>query len=240
MPRGLSALRRKYLPKYLWRTALKYWTVVLAVSLVACGGDAEEPDATNGPMPGAETAVGAVENLIAAVNQGDFTEVSRLAIPGHAALAALAEGATFAEVASALEEGDEEIASNFWAGFAQGSGTFLTGDVAAEADGTVTSGEVEFHRVTVQPAEGDQRVLLVREDNGFKVDLFASFGTGLADKMITPAERLLTAQTADARLILARLREIVPSLQVAASLPGTTTEASQQVIALIEVITRVG
>jgi len=222
------------------RRRLSCWIVVLIVSLAACGGDAEEPDATNGPLPGAETASGAVEDLIAAVNQGDFTGVSRLAMPGHAALAALAEGATFAEVASALEEGDEEIAANFWGGFAQGSGTFLAGSVNVEEDGTLTSGEVEFHRVVVQPAEGDQRVLLVREEDGFRVDLFASFGTGLADKMITPAERLLTAQTADARLILARLQEIVPSLQVAASLPGTTTEASQQVIGLIEVITRVG
>lgn len=209
------------------------------MALAACSGDAEDPDATNGPAPGAETALGAVEDLTAAVSQGDFIAASRLAMPGHAALAALAEGATFAEVASALQEGDEEIASNFWAGFAQGSGTFLTGSVTAEEDGTLVSQDVEFHRIMVQPAEGGQRTLLVREDDGYKVDLFASFGTGLADKMITPAERLLTAQTADARLILARLKEVVPSLQVAASLPGTTAEASQQVIGLIEVITRV-
>lgn len=222
------------------RHGLRSWTVVVAVALAACGGDAEDPDTTNGLAPGAETALGAVEDLIAAVNQGDFTGASRLAMPDHAALAALAEGATFAEVASALEEGDKEIASNFWAGFAQGSGTFLTGSVTAEEGGTLESGDVEFHQITVQPDEGGQRTLFVREDNGYRVDLFASFGTGLADKMITPAERLLTAQTADARLILARLQEIVPSLQVAASLPGTTAKASQQVIALIEVITRVG
>ena len=222
------------------RRGISRWTVVLAVALAACGGDAEEPDATTGPAPGAETALAAVEDLISALDQGDFTGASRLAMPGHAALAALAEGATFAEVASALREGDEEIASNFWAGFAQGSGAFLTGSVTAEEAGTLASGDVEFHRIMVQPTEGGQNTLLVREDDGYKVDLFASFGSGLADKMITPAERLLTAQTADARLILARLQELVPSLQVAASLPGTTTEASQQVIALIEVITRVG
>lgn len=240
MLRGLSALRHKTLPAYLWRGVLRCWAVVLVVFLAACGGDAEEPDTTNGPAPGAETALGAVEDLIAAVNQGDFTGISHLAMPGHAALASLAEGATFAEVASAIEEGDEEIAANFWAGFAQGSGTFLTGSVTAEENGTLESGDVEFHQITVQPDEGGQRTLLVRENNGYRVDLFASFGTGLADKMITPAERLLTAQTADARLILARLQEIVPSLQVAASLPGTTAEASQRLFALIEVITRVG
>lgn len=214
--------------------------MVLAVALAACGGDAEEPDTTNGPAPGAETALGAVEDLIAAINEPDFIEASRLAMPGHAALAALAEGATFAEVATALEEGDQEIASNFWSGFAQGSGMFLAGNVTAEEDGTLMSGDVEFHRIMVQPVEGSPRAVLVREDNGYRVDLFASFGTGLADKMITPAERLLTAQTEDARVILSGLREIVPSLMVAASLPGTTAESSQQVIALIEVITRVG
>jgi hypothetical protein len=41
-------------------------------------------------------------------------------------------------------------------------------------------------------------------------------------------------------MILAGLQEIVPSLFVAASLPGTTGRASQQLLALIEVITRVG
>lgn len=104
----------------------------------------------------------------------------------------------------------------------------------------MSSGDVEFHRISVQPAEGSPRTLLVREDNGYRVDLFASFGTGLADKMVTPAERLLTSQTDDARAILAELKEIVPSLMAAASLPGTTGEVSQQVIALIEVITRAG
>jgi hypothetical protein len=54
-----------------------------------------------------------------------------------------------------------------------------------------------------------------------------------------PVERLLTTQTAEARLILAELQEIVPSLLVAAGLPDTTPEMSQQILALVEVITRV-
>jgi hypothetical protein len=41
-------------------------------------------------------------------------------------------------------------------------------------------------------------------------------------------------------LILARLQDIVPSLLVAAELAGTPGDVSQQILALIEVITRVG
>jgi hypothetical protein len=104
----------------------------------------------------------------------------------------------------------------------------------------MSEGGLEFHVVEVQLADGGTRTILVRDEGGFRVDLFASFGAGLADKMIAPAERLLSTQTEEARMILAGLQEIVPSLFVAASLPGTTGGASQQLLALIEVITRVG
>lgn len=220
----------------MWRKAR---TCLLIVSLLAGCSGGGDPDPTIPPGTGAETPVGAVEQLVAAINRPDFAAASRMAVPGQAALAALAEGASFAEVAESLADGDEEIAANFWAGFAQGAGSFLTGSVTATDDGTVSQGDVEFHTVTVELPDGDTRTLLVREDNGFRVDLFASFGPGLADKMISPAERLLTAQTEEARLVLAELQEIVPSLLVAASLPGTTPEASQQLIGLAEVITRV-
>ena len=61
----------------------------------------------------------------------------------------------------------------------------------------------------------------------------------LAARMTGPIERLLSTQTAESRLILAELQEIVPSLLVAANLPDTTPVISQQILALVEVITRV-
>lgn len=214
-------------------------SLVLLMALCSCTSGTEgEPEPTIGP--GASTPVEAVEGLIGAINEPDFSEASGMAIPGHAALAALAEGATFGEVAAALTEGDAEIAANFWAGFAQGTGNFLSGDVTAADEGVVNEGDVEFHTVMVQPAEGGSRTLIVRDEDGYRVDLFASFGAGLAARMQGPVERLLTTQTGEARLILAELQEIVPSLLVAAQQPGTTSEASQQLLALVEVITRVG
>jgi hypothetical protein len=222
----------------MWRTA-KAGAVALALLLAGCSGESGEPQDSIPPAPGSDTPVNAVLELVEAVTEPDFADASRLAMPGHAALAALAEGATFAEVARALEEGDEEVAANFWAGFAQGTGNFLSSSTTATDGGTLNQGEVEFHQVTVEPSDGQTRTILVREDDGYRVDLFASFGAGLADKMITPTERLLAAQTEESGIILGELQAIVPSLMVASSLPGTTGEASQQILALVEVITRV-
>lgn len=207
---------------------------------VACGGEDPTTEPTIAPGEGADSPVTAVEELVAAISTPDFAEASHLAVPGQAALAALAEGATFGEVARSLSEGDEEIAANFWTGFAQETGVFLSGEVSVVDDGTVEQDDVEFHTVSLTPPDGSARTIIVRNVDGFRVDLFASFGSGLADKMAGPVERLLATQTADARLILAELQKIVPSLHVAASLPDTTPSASQQLFALIEVITRVG
>jgi hypothetical protein len=221
----------------MWRRCSPILAIVV---LTACGGGAGDPDPPPGPSVGADTPVAAVDGLVEAINAPDFAGASRFAVPGQAALAALAEGATFGEVANSLSEGDGEVAANFWAGFAQGTASFLAGDVTAVEDGVVDQEGVTFHRVVVTPVDGESRTLLVREDDGYRIDLFASFGPGLADKMIGPVERLLTTQTGESGLILSELQDIVPSLLASASLPGTSPETSQQLIALIEVITRVG
>ena len=132
------------------------------------------------------------------------------------------------------------MAANFWAGFAQGAGSFLSGDVDVNDAGTVNRDDVEYHQVSVATGDGGTRSVLIRESDGYRIDLFASFGAGLADKMMGPVERLINTQSDDARLILANLREIVPSLLVASELPGTSTDVSQQLLALVEVITRIG
>lgn len=217
-------------------------SALLVVGFVvgACSGDAVDPIGTSEPGEGADTVMGAVDELVESINEPDFAEAGRLAIADQAAMASLAEGATFGTVAQALRDGDEEIAANFWSGFAQGAGSFLTGPIETSEAGTITERDVEFHQVIVTPSDGQARSVMVREEDGYRVDLFASFGPGLADKMTPQVERLLTTQTDDARLILAHLQEIVPSLLVAAELPGNTGEVTQQLLTLVEVITRVG
>lgn len=214
--------------------------LVALVTIVACGDDPAAPIATVLPGKGAESPAAAVSELIDAINVPDFADASRLAMPGQAALASLAEGASFGAVATALREGDEKVAANFWAGFAQGTENFLIGDIGVTEDGEVTDDDARLHVVSVSPENGDSRTIFVGEDDGYRIDIFASFGAGLADKMIGPIERLLVTQTEDSRLILDELRDVVPSLLSAAGQPGTSGEVSQQLLALVEVITRIG
>lgn len=214
--------------------------LALGLLAVSCSDGTVDPVETNSLGPGADSALEAVEELVDAINEPDFAAAARFAIPTQAALAALAEGATFGTVAQALRDGDDDVAANFWSGFAQGAGSFLTDPIELNDEGTVTVRDVEFYEVSVTPADGEIRSVLVRESDGYRVDLFASFGSGLADKMTPQVERLLTTQTADARLILSHLQEVVPSLLVAAELPGNTGEVTQQLLTLVEVITRVG
>lgn len=214
--------------------------LLVLILVVACGGGSGDDEAPIVPGPGAETAEKAVTELVDHLDAAEFGQASDLAIPGHAALAALSEGATFAQVATALRSGDVAVAANFWSGFAQGTGSFLIGPVGFDLGGTVEREGVTWDIVGVRSPEGEEREMLVRDEEGYRVDLFASFGPGLAPRMIQPVERLLTTDTDDARHILAQLGNIVPSLLVASERPGLHPEAVQGILQLVELITRVG
>ena len=213
--------------------------VVAMVALVACSGDdSVSSSVTIGQ--GAESSEAAVEELRALLTEGDFAAAGSLAVPNQAALASLAEGAGIEQVADALEDGDAEIAANFWGGFAQGVGEVFTNELVIEEQGTTTEGGVDFYMVGVTPDGGTERLIVTRDGDGHRIDLFASFGAGLAEGMISPVEILLGTSNEDSQAILGALQEVVPSLLVAASDPALSPEAVQSVLQLVELITRVG
>lgn len=211
----------------------------LILYLGACAGEPETlVSGTAGP--GADSPQQAVRELVDHLNTGDFNSAASLALPNHAALASLAESATVGEVADALRTGDVAVAANFWSGFAQGSATFLAGEASTDDGSTITEQGTEFHTVVIISDEAGRREMLVRDLDGYRVDLFASFGGGLAGRMIQPVERLINTGTDDAQAILAELKTIIPSLVVAAGRPDLPPESGQHIIQLIELITRVG
>ncbi|MDX1469032.1 MAG: hypothetical protein R3258_06790 [Acidimicrobiia bacterium] len=215
-------------------------SLTLLVSLVACSPGTSDPTLTTRGA-GESTPVRAVERLVGHLTDGEFTEAVSLVLEGQAALASLSEGVSPGEVAEALEKGDANVAANFWAGFAQGTGNFLLGPVGYQGAEPVTRDGVTFEVVIVNPPDGGQREILLREeDGGYRVDLFASFGAGLAPRMVQPVERLLGLGAEESRLVLSSLREIVPSLLVASERPGLPAESVQSILQLVEVITRVG
>jgi hypothetical protein len=213
--------------------------LVLMAALAACStGGGEVPTVTIGQ--GAADPVTAVEDLRSLLAAGDFGGASSLAVPGQAVLASLAEGATPSTVAAALENGDGDVAANFWTGFAQGAGDIIGQEVTLEDLGSTTEDGIDFFVVGITPEEGARRVMVTRDVDGQRIDLFATFGAGLAEGMIPSVELLLTSSNADSGAILAALQDVVPSLLVAARDETLSPEASQRVLQLVEMITRAG
>lgn len=189
---------------------------------------------------GASDPVAAIEDLRSLLAQGDFGAAGSLAVPGQAVLASLGEGATPSAVAASLENGDGEVAANFWTGFAQGVGETFTGEVTVEDLGTTSQEGVEFFVVGVTPEGGDQRQMVTRDVDGQRVDLFATFGAGLAEGMMGPVELLLGSSNEDSQMILSALQDVVPSLLVAANDESLSPDSVQRILQLVELITRVG
>ncbi|MGH8948356.1 MAG: hypothetical protein ACRDXF_05800 [Acidimicrobiia bacterium] len=211
---------------------------VVLLALAACSGEGGTTTVTIGE--GASDPVAAVEDLHRLLAQGDFGAAGSLAVPGQAVLASLGEGATPSEVAATLEDGDGEVAANFWNGFAQGVGETFAGEVAVEDLGTTSEEGVEFFVVGVTPEGGDQRLMVTREVGGQRVDLFATFGAGLAEGMMGPVELLLGSSNEDSQMILSALQDVVPSLLVAAHDESLSPDSVQRILQLVELITRVG
>jgi hypothetical protein len=189
---------------------------------------------------GATDPVTAVEELRSLLAAGDFGGASSLAVPGQAVLASLAEGASPSTVAASLENGEGDVAANFWSGFAQGAGDIITQEATIEDLGTTSEEGIEFFVVGITPEVGSQRLMVTRDVDGQRVDLFATFGAGLAEGMIPSVERLLTSPNGDSGAILAALQGVVPSLLVAARDENLSPEASQRILQLVEMITRAG
>ena len=213
-------------------------TALCVSMLVACSGNddgGEAPDVG----PGAETAEEAVEQLFDRLGDGSFGEAASLAIPQQSALASLAEGASTADVADALDSGDAAIAANFWSGFAQSvdeilaRGVSVLGSEGASAEGT------EFTLVEIDAGSGAPRHIATRDVDGYRVDLFATFGPALASRLYPQVERLFQDPSEDASRVLGGLRDQVPSLYIASETPGLAPNLVQDLLQLIELITRI-
>ena len=220
----------------MWSRQLSAVAVVVAAA-VACSGNGE---AAEQPGTGAETAEQAVEDLFSMLAAGEFGPASALAVPEQSALAALAEGASVDDVASGLRDGDAGIASNFWLGFAQSVDSLLSEGVEVVGASATTAEGVEFTIVEIVTGSGDIHHIATREVDGHRVDLFASFGPSLASRLYPQIELLFDQPSEDAAFILLRMREQVPSFYLAAETPNLAPNVVQDLLQLIELITRLG
>lgn len=212
--------------------------ILVVVVLSACDGDPSGEDTVE-LGPGADTPEEAISGLFDRLAEGEFAAAASLALPDQAALASLAEGASVADVAEALRDGDAVIAANFWSGFAQSVDDLLVQGVQVLGSSTASAEGVEFSIVEIGTAGGDIRHMTTREDDGHRVDIFATFGPALAGRLYPQVELLFDAPSDDAAMILSGLREQVPSLYIAADTPDLAPNVVQDILQLIELITRI-
>ena len=180
-----------------------------------------------------------VDALLTALHEGRFEDTPALTDVEQASLVSLAEGADATEIVEALEEDPDAVAANFWSGFAQ----TLDPDLDPSAVALQAGERIELEGrvwvpVTVSGVAESERVFYLRDADGWRIDLMATFGHVLAERLVPRVEALLSSANTNAATLIAMLRDSAPSLQVAAQNPDLDLAAHQALIALLERVTR--
>jgi hypothetical protein len=211
--------------------------LVLAVA-TACNGGADPPDSSVA-APRSPTEV--VSALLRAIDEGRFEDTAPLTDTTQAALFTLAEGATATEVATAIEGDSGAVAANFWSGFAQSlPEDFSPSDVSVELVGEGTEGESRFAAVSVSRGDDPPRTFVLRRQDGWRVDLFASFASIVAGTLVPAVDGVLTSASGDASAVLTGLSGSADSLRYALAEGDLSGDMQQTVLALLERVTRSG
>jgi hypothetical protein len=216
---------------------LRLMVCLVALAAASCTGVEDASDTT---VPGDVGPTQVVSALLAAIEDGRFEDAAGLTDHGQAALLTLVEGANASEVAGALIDEPLSVTSNFWSGFAQTLHVSLSpGDVTVTEGQVATQGDSQFVTVLVQPDDDDERAFVLRrKEDAWVIDLFATFGPAMSEKLLVPVETILNSAHADAALVRTRLSQTADSLLVAASDPTLPTASHQSLLALIERVTR--
>lgn len=211
-------------------------TLLVFVILAACRGEQAAPETTVGSDLEPSTVV---SELLAAIVEGRFEDTASLTDKRQAGLLALAEGAEINEVVEALDQDAAGVAANFWSGFAQSLDPAfdLEGTTLAAGEELEQGGE-RFVPVEMSGPAGEERIFYLRRDDGWRVDLMATFAPLVAERLTPRVESLLTSANPNAATVVAMLNRSTPSLEVAAADASLDVSTHQSLLALIERITR--
>jgi hypothetical protein len=214
---------------------------VLLVS--ACGGGTEGTAASAAPETrpeGAASPEEAVVSLTRSLAAGRFLEASDLTVHDQMVVVALAEGLDVDGALALMETGAGEVGINFWEGFATSLEDFL-GYAADDIEiGPVSTFEIEerrFARVDVfVPLDSSIRHFVLQEDDGWRVDVIATFASALAGKLPEAADRVRGDPAGGP--LLQVMRDHLASLQAVLADNETQPHLTQAALAAIERIQR--
>lgn len=220
------------------------WPVLLVVVVLvvsACSSGATVTDTTIA-LDEPRDPVDTVRLVLESVDGGLFEQAAALTDSNHAALLTLVEGADVTEVAEAIRSGGQAVTANFWSGFAQSLPEgFAPDTVGLTAGDEVAQGDKRFAPVMIDWDDGSaSQMILRREEDRWIVDMMATFGPILAERLIPPVENVLTSANPDAATVLGHLGDTAESLRYAVASSEMTPDTRQSVLALLERVTRTG
>lgn len=208
--------------------------MLLAVS--ACTPQAAAPtvtveDVRAGAVPGAADPESAVVGLVAALVDGDYERAAALTVDDQMVAIAVAEDSSVGALGAVLEDGGNDVAANYWRGFAKNLEDLLAVSPSDITVGGVTEIDVEgvaFARVGLDvPVDTVRRRLIVRQGDGWKVDVVASFAPTLAGRLGRAADSLRADPTASH--VLEALAQQRLSLEGALAAGGFDAETAQMI-----------
>jgi hypothetical protein len=185
--------------------------------------------------PGAETPAAAVGELFEALAGDDIEAAADLTVPGQAVAVAVAERAPADEVLAILDTGGRPVLVNFWRSFAASvvelSGAPIGDLEPGDAGEPFEVGGRRFAIVEVLvPGQGAQS-FVVRELDGWKVDLVATFAPALAANLGKAPETF--GGVAGGDRIVAAVRDERAALEAALADPALPSEMGQIVRAAV-------
>ncbi|MGH8959024.1 MAG: hypothetical protein ACRDVK_10170 [Acidimicrobiia bacterium] len=159
------------------------------------------------------------DQVAAALEGGDPMIVAGLTDLGPMGWLALAEGATVEEAAG-IDEGESamSVASNFWSGFLQSAG--LAGDTVSNIE-AFTEGATDFARLKLPSGS----IILNQSDANWRIDVIASFGAPLAERLLSAVEVIAANRSSEADVLREMLRAERDAVAVAIADPSITTSA---------------
>ncbi|HEY7565649.1 MAG TPA: hypothetical protein VIA81_12050 [Acidimicrobiia bacterium] len=187
--------------------------LMLAVFMTGCSGEAVTAvtSVSSGLAPPEQVAA----QLLAAIATGQAQAAADLTVQEQMPWLAMAEGASIQQAAGLLEEGSEQVAINYWQGFAAGAPE--AGLEVGEVE-QIDEGNHRFALVGLEPAS--DLTLVLRLDQEWMVDVVASFGASLATRLAEAVEVLVANTGPDADLLTGVIVEQRDSIEVAIDAVG--------------------
>jgi hypothetical protein len=204
--------------------------VALLLLVVGCTGFRQPPGGSTPAIAPAETVAA---EFVSAMAKGEFPVAARLTAAEAMAWLVMAEGASISQAASLLDEGIAGVAANFWSGFASGV------QFPPVREGSSTDIEVDgVHFTEVALGEDGRLQLVLRNTGEWKVDVIASFGGTLVNRLAESAQLVASNRSPATEKLVAVLIDQRPSVEVASRQRGLSTQARQDLLDLAALLER--